>query len=895
MNAGDRDPQRDREIDRHFSRALELAGPDHDDYLEDLQARDPELALAVARLLAAAASPDPRLDPDRWRAHALWDRLIPDAAPNAREDEEVGPYRIVREVGRGGMSVVYLAERADGLFEQQVALKFLRVAHGVGLRRFERERRILAGLEHPNIARLLDGGADAQGHPYIVMEFVEGRPIHTYCEEVDAGLDVQLELFEAVAEAVEYAHQNLVVHRDIKPSNILVTSGGQVKLLDFGIARFLETATPDEPGAEPLTGAMTRLLTPDYASPEQVQGRRITTASDVYQLGVLLYELLAGRRPFDLRGAGPVEVERIVCNEDPVPPSRAVVGRTSKEGREATGQARSRLLRGDLDTIILKALAKEPARRYASVGELRDDLQRFRIGLPVRARPSTLRYRTSRFVRRHRAGVAAAALVAAALGAGAGVAGWQAVVASAERGRAERALVQAEAVGDFLLEVFEVAAPDHVGAQEVTARELLDRGARRIEDGMTAPRISAALMGVMGQAYRNLGLYEEADPLLARAAELRRQAEGDRDDEAALATALLQLGELRLDQRRLGEAEALYNEALEIRRRVLGPEHLEVAEALRNLSSLRHLQGDMGAAEQLARRVVEVRRRLLGEDDVRVAHALTDLGRVHLFQGDLEAAEENLETAVELQRQLVPAPDRWFAMSLNHLGQVRHNQGRYDDAEALYAEAHSVYTELFGADHPSAADVLNNLGTIHYARGDHEGALAVFLEVLESRRRSLTPDHPLLAHTVHNVASVHQVLGRFDEAEEGFLQALELRRAAYGDEHRDVAMTVWGLGHLYRRQGRLTEAEVTVREALEVYRRVLPPGHASLGAILLDFGGLLAEMGRPLEAEPILEEALAIRTELYGVEDSRTVMVQEQLDLAREALEGQRLAERDGG
>src|SRR5690606_38624884 len=284
----------------------------------------------------------------------------------------------------------------------RVALKFLRVANGVALRRFDRERRILAELDHPNIARLLDGGTDAQGHPYIVMEFVEGRPIDAHCDETGADLDGRLDLFAAVAEAVEYAHRNLVVHRDIKPSNILVTEGGHVKLLDFGIAKLLDPEEQADEGGNaraPITEAMVRVLTPDYASPEQVRGLRITTASDVYELGVLLYELLTGRRPFSLSHAGAVEVERVVCHQDPLPPSRVVAAVEADRDDGTSGRVRSRELRGDLDTIILKALAKEPELRYASVTELREDLGRFRRGLPVRARPPTLRYRAGRFVR----------------------------------------------------------------------------------------------------------------------------------------------------------------------------------------------------------------------------------------------------------------------------------------------------------------------------------------------------------------------------------------------------------------------------------------------------------------------------------------------------------------
>ena len=885
-------PEEGERIDRIFAQVLEMPPGERDAHLEELRTRDPDTATVVERLLEAAENPDPRLDPTRWGPRGIWGRLTDLPAPEARHGERVGPWRILEEVGRGGMSVVYLAERADGLFEQRVAFKFLRVAHEVGLRRFEQERRILAGLEHPNIGRLLDGGTDDRGRPYIVMEHVQGQRIDAWCRTTGATLEERLDLVSAVAGAVEYAHRNLVVHRDLKPSNILVTRDGHVKLLDFGIARLLEAEGAEESGAESLTRTMVRLLTPEYASPEQVRGERITTASDVYQLGVILYELLAGRRPFTLDGAGAAEIERVICDEEPPPPSAVATLEGKPPGRVPDERALRRKLRGDLDTIVGKAMAREPERRYGTVGELRDDLARFRAGLPVRARRPTLRYRASRFLRRHRVGVVATLLVVLSLLGGLAAASWQAVVASGERDRAELARAQAETVTDFLVEVFEVSDPERSRGEEVTARELLDRGAQRAVAGLDDPEITASLLGVIGRAYRSLGLYDAAEPLLEGVVELFRGELRDTGDERGLAAGLAQLGRLRMDQRRLDEADALYAEALEIRRRIHGGEHEEIAESLRDLSTLRHLQGDMGAAEELARETLEMRRRLFGNEHPAVAAARTDLGRVHLFQGNLAAADEEFSDAIALHRRLGSTPDRTLAASLNHLGQVRHNQGRYDEAEELYGEAHQILLTLLGPDHPQTADVYNNLGTLLYARGQIEEAVGIFREVLAARRATLAEDHPLLAHTLHNLASMYQVLDRFDEAEEQFRQALEIRRSVYGERHRDVAMTRWGLGYLLRRMGRMEESEEEVLRALATYRETLPGGHATLGAILVDYGSFLLERGRPGEAETHLEEGLAIRRALYAEEDQRVVVARDYLEEARQAAG--RTAELDG-
>lgn len=879
-------PERNAEIDRHFAAALELAAPERQAYIAALRSRQPELAIAVERLLAAAHEPDPLLDPERWAG-----RLAPALAPPyepARPGERVGVYRVVREIGRGGMSVVYLAERDDGLFEQRVALKFLRVAHEAGLRRLERERRIQAGLSHPNIARLLDGGTDERGRPYIVMEYVEGTPLDAYCTTRSASLHERLRLVEIVATTLEYAHRHLVVHRDIKPSNILVTDDGHVKLLDFGIAKLL---VPDEPGeaagdegraadAAALTATMVRVLTPEYASPEQVRGERITTASDVYQLGVLLYELLTGRRPFTFAHASAAEVERVISHGEPQPPSRAAAAGAHGGGQggaasagAADGGALLPRLDNDVDTIVLKALAKEPEHRYASVGELRDDLVRFRSGLPVRARRATRRYRARKFVSRHRAGVAAAGVILLSLMAGLGATAWQAVVASRERDRAERARMHAERVSEFLVEIFEVSDPERARAEDVSARELLDRGAARVDQDLHDPGLAATLMGVIGSAYRGLGLYDAAGPLLETALDLRAGAA----DESALATGLNQLGRLRVDQRRIEEADSLYHAALAIRRRIHGPAHVDIAETLGNLAELRLIERDLDASEEFAREALAMRQRLAGDDDLAVAAARTALGRVHLFRRDYDAAAEQFAHAIARQRALLARPHRDLATALNHLGQVRHNQGRYDEARDLYGEAHSILVHVLGPDHPQTADTYNNLGALLYTKGSIDEAVAIFEEVLASRRRSLPGDHPLLAHTLHNLATLHRAQGRITEAEAGLVQALEIRRAKYGENHPDALASRWTLANLRRDQRRFDESESLVRTVVAAFREAAPsPAH--LANALLDHGRVLLALRRAGEAEPLIAEGLARLEEIH-------VNGHERIDDAKRMLE----------
>ena len=646
--------------------------------------------------------------------------------PGPSGGDSVGPYRIVRKLGQGGMGAVFLAERADGEFDRQVAIKILKpgMATAELARRFRVERQILANLDHPGIAKLHEGGTSADGLPYLVMEYVEGEPIDRYCQTHRLGIRERLELFRGVCSAVAFAHRNLVVHRDLKPSNILVTPEGVPKLLDFGIAKLLDADT-----LRPITltegGALP--MTPDYASPEQVRRGPITTASDVYSLGFLLYELLAGQRPYRLREYRLEEVHRVVCEHEPPRPS-AVAGASGEDPRP---------LRGDLDNIVLMALRKEPQDRYGSVELLSDDLGRYLEGLPVRASRGTFAYRWRKLLHRRRREVAALLVALLGLTAFAVDRDLQSRQTARERDRAEQ-------VTELLVDLFMVPDPSDRG-QDVTAREILDRGAAKVREELNEdPEVQAALMTALGRVYRNLGLYEPAAPLLEQAVDLRRQVHAG--PRAETAESLAELGELFYAAGNYPAAEGAFRESLAVRREISGADDPEIATLLSNLAVMAQVQGRLDEAEGLLAEALEMQQRLYPEEHEDIARTLNNLAvLLQNGKGDHAAAEPLLRRSLEIKRRLKGDTHPDIALALNNLALLLQEMENYSAAEPLYREALEIARGAFGEEHPNVARTLSNLAILHQRQGKFTAAESLFQQSLTMRRKLLGPEHPDVA------------------------------------------------------------------------------------------------------------------------------------------------------
>ncbi|WP_149194348.1 serine/threonine-protein kinase [Luteimonas suaedae] len=902
-------------VDVLFDQALALEGAARDAFLDGAAAGEPALRAELEILLGLVHAPAPQLDPQALADGPLWRALADDLQPppelpaDADAGRRIGAWRLLHELGRGGMGTVYLAERVSGGFEQRGALKLIRpgVDSDEFLRRFAQERQILASLDHPGIARLLDGGRDERGLPYLVMEYVEGLPLDRYCDGQRLDIDRRLALFVRIGQAVAYAHRHLIVHRDLKPSNIVVTARGEVKLLDFGIAKVLSNTGTT---AEPLTRTAARMFTPEYAAPEQVVGSAVTTAADVYQLGLLLYELLTGRRAQRSDDDSMAALERSVCHDEPPRPSRqaALADPTACTARRTTPAALRRKLRGDLDTIVGKALRKDPERRYATAMELVEDIARWQHGRPVRARPETFGYRSGKFVRRHPFGVTGAATALLLLVAYAATVTLQAGTIARERDRARAEATKARQVQALVLRLFEGADPELSGGAQLSARELLDRGWRGIEAELgDQPEVQAELLGTVGEAYRQLGVYDRAQPLFDRA--MAAAGTVAADNPLLLARALRNSGRLHTDRGDYPHADMLLHDALARYRSAASEPHAEIATTLNDLGQAFFRRGDHAAAIDLHREALAMRRQLFGEAHVDVADSLDELGVILRHQGDYAGAEPLLSHALALRRRLLPPTHPQLASSLSNLALARNDLGEYDSAEALYAEALALAIQIHGERHPQVARVLNNQARLLQTRRDFAGAEALLRRSLAIRRQVLgerhpavaqnfndlglaltqagdldaaepfyqqalqayEPDHPWRAATVFNLGWLAELRGDFEAAERHYREALERQRLDYGEDHDRVGTDLARLGVVLHRQGRLDEAEHPLRRALAIYRKRLPEGHQRLALVLLPLGELLADRGDADEARPLLQEAWQVRQDTFGNADQRTI------------------------
>ena len=795
-------------------------------------------------------------------------------------NRRIGNFELIKLIGEGGMGEVYLAARADQQFRQYAAIKLMRVGleqNPALVPRFVAERQILANLDHPNIARLLDGGLTPEGWPYLVMELVDGIPIDEYCRLHQLSTAARLELFRAVCDAVEYTHHNLIVHRDIKPPNILVNGKGIPKLLDFGIAQLLDT---EDSGVTAKPNV--RLMTPQYASPEQILGQPITTATDVFALGVLLYELLAGCNPFSTRRDTPLEITREICERQP-PPIRETARSNPSLAAPDAGK-----WTGELDGILQKAMEKQPTARYQSVVQFSADIAAYGERRPVSTQAGTWRYVMAKFAGRHRAGVALASVLLVAL-----VVISITMGALARRARIER--LTAERQSRFLVDMFKAATPEVARGETVTARNLLDQGAKRIDTDLAAvPDVRAALLHSLAEAYQSLGLFEEAQTLAERSYKLKTAILGSKDPSTA--DTLFLLANLVRLQSEYAKAEPLFRELVAIRRQTAGENASDYAVSLSALGECLYLQskdaeaepllrnalaidqrngpdfdsgernylalllerkGEYQQAVALLREALAIDRRTEGADSPAYATSLHNLSSALIDMGDLSGAEEKLRETLALRRKILGNAHPELTYTLNNLAYVLLEKGEWRSAEPFLREALDLNANRAGEKNAALAGVESNWGRLLAAKGDRAGARQYFQKALDTLRRADAFTSWPASQVLVNLGLLEFDGRNYVAAETFQRQALEMRRTLGGEDTPGMASALLDLAESQLFEGYPRNALPLLRKALEIRRNRFAPTHPALIAAQVRLGEALIATGESRQAEPLLREALA--------------------------------------
>ena len=838
---------------------------------------DGELLRSVESLLASDQNAeDPLMNVISEAAESLLvehqDRLV---------GTRVGNYRIASILGQGGMSTVYRGERDDAKYQQTVAIKVLHHAamHPRLRSRLHSERQILATLAHPSIARLIDSGELEDGTPYLVMEHVDGESIDAFCDSRTLFVRERLELFVRVCAAVQYAHRNLVVHRDIKAANILVMNDGTPKLLDFGIAKLL--APESMRHTVPVTRLQERILTPENAAPEQVLGRSITTATDIYALGVLLYQLLTGRSPYRLMSYSQLQLERAICMDDPMRPSQIVLAKLGEE----TDADRSRLsdrrglsplrlrarLSGDLDAIIAMAMRKEPDRRYPSVEALADDISRHLLGRPVLARQGDWRYNTAKFMRRHLLPLAVVAAAFLGLALIAGVTLWQNHRIEMARDATAQERDRAQQVSAFLIDVFSQADPYTAQGRDTTAKELLDRGAAKIGSQNLQPEVRAQLLESIGVAYRRQGLTERAIPLFEQAVDIRRQEKPV--DTQRTAAALANLARALTEAGHLGSAEAYLQQALEMSRKGDQSSSIETADILVQYAQFElSAKGDPQHSGKLFAEALGIYRSILGSQHLSVAVTLSGLAATATWMDDFAAAEKYEREAIEIFRATVSRNYPDHAVALATLGYILTERGQYAEAEQLLKEALEIERSVFGENNVRVIQAEDHLGDLYAQRGDIFKAIEATASAVAGAKQGLGADHYLTGYYLNSLASEYLKADNVSAAEIAAREALAVYARSLPPQHLYVASARLTLGEILLRRGALAAAEAELRSSLDINKALAGADSWRSARSAASLGWVLIQRDKYAEGEPMLAAA---RSRLLASVGARHAATQE--------------------
>ena len=822
-------PERWEQIQRIFHEALEYPEAERRRKLEAVCGDDVELLSDVLEMLQEDSQSNPTLDIANV-AHALLTEA-PSAGP-------VGPYRLLRVIGEGGMGIVYLASRDD--LGSTVAIKLLRDAWMSPARRerFVSEQRTLAQLQHPSIARIYDAGTTPEGTPWFAMEFVEGLPITEYCRQAGSGVTGRLKVFRSVCEAVDYAHRHAIIHRDLKPSNILVTADGQVKLLDFGIAKQLDAGDDSV-----LTRTGLRLMTPAYAAPEQIRGKGLGIHTDVYALGVLLYQLLTGRLPFVSESSVEGELERMILEDAPERPSLVV-----------SSQGAGRSAWNDLDVLCLTAMHRDPQRRYRSVEALSRDLDHYLNSEPLEALPDNLMYRAGKFLQRHRTPVTAGLSVSAAVVV-LGV--YFAVNLSRARNKALAESERTSRIQRFMLNLFEGGDEAAGPSGDLKVMDLIDRGVQEAKTLDGEPLVQTELYRTLGNIYKKLGKFDQADAVLRLALDQRRRLLGN--EHSDVARSIVDLGLLRMDQARLDEAEELVREGLENATRLSPRNEQLVADARLALGRVLDAKGAYEKAIPFLEEALK-RAESQGQETPEVAERLVALSSAHFYLGRHDICDALNLRALDLHRRLNGEGHPLVAEDLINLGASQQERGEYGKAEEYYRQALAITEAFHGPDHHATASKLTMLGRALIMLNRFDEAVGLLQRCLAIQERVNGPVHPRVASALNELGGAALARDQFAEAEKCFRRRAEIYRTVYNGRHYTIGIATANLGSVYLHSKQYARAESLFREALQSYADTLPHDHLHVGITRIKLGRSLLRQNRHEEAEEAIRSGFEILT-----------------------------------
>ncbi|NBC04711.1 MAG: tetratricopeptide repeat protein, partial [Bacteroidetes bacterium] len=771
-------------INEIVDKAMDLEAAGREEYISNRCGQNEELKKQVLELLRSMEESEKEHfleSPTSLLGNLAEDLSKDDGDPtdSALIGETIENYKITELIEHGGMGSVFKAKRIDDAYDKNVAIKLLRrgMDTPANIARFKRERNILASLEHPNITRMLDGGVTRDGLPFLVMDYVDGTPLYEYCDREKLSIEARLEVLKKVCGAVHHAHKNAVIHRDLKPSNILITDEGKVKVLDFGIAKLLESSGREWPNYQTVEGA--RILTLRYAGPEMISNESITTATDTYAMGILLFELLAGVHPFDFGGKKIRKIEQHILESFPDKPStsfKSLPENQQKEiawNRSTSSRELYKNLTGELDAIVMKAIRKKPDARYSSPKTLLDDLERRDQNQPISAKENTLWYRTSKFFRRRKKGLSVAAAFMIVIS---GFIWFHTAQITNERNIARQEARRADDVSSFLLELFDTES----AGDTLSAAGLLQQGLNHLEE-IENQSGHAGMLSVMGKAYLNYGDYEKAEELLQ---------------------------------------EAVHETAM-----VYGDESIEHSDALFSLGILYEEQQEWEGAVEYFRQAHELQAEILGENHTQTAQTLSNLGTALRNLGKLEEAEEYARSAVRIHNQVYELTDTEMLNSMANLAYVLLEQEKYDEAESIYLQVIENARQNSTVDSATLATYYNNLGYLYRVQEEYENVVKNYQDALEHQKKSYVQGHPEIINTRRNLASSLYFQDSLEQAVSLFEKNVWDIRKKYSTNHWRTASALDAVGLFYLRNQQWDKAETYLRESVQIYRSVLGIDH----------------------------------------------------------------------